>query len=101
MRAIREFLSSQNDGDIPHSLEVFLSDMENKIDKIQYLGNCSLLECEDEYTAILLSNDHRLKKLCLRAEDRYLVVRDGKENEFRKIARESGYVVPLLRAKTV
>jgi hypothetical protein len=91
---IKDFLLSRTGGkEIPQPVEVFLNDIKERSEKLRDGGAGRIIECVDADTAALIANDPSLKKLCLPAGDRYLVVPSEKETAFRAALRKMGYVV--------
>ena len=53
-----------------------------------------LIECAEAEIADLVANHEHMKKLCLRAGERHLVVPVAAEEPFRKALRSLGYGMP-------
>ena len=91
---IKDFLLSRTDErEIPQPVEVFLNDIKERLEKLRDGGTGRIIECVDADTAALIANDPALKKLCLPAGDRYLVVPSEKETALRAALKKMGYVV--------
>ena len=58
-------------------------------------GSARLIACADEHVAAELAADRQLKGKCLRAGDRFIVVRDADLDTVRKAVRKLGYVWPV------
>ncbi len=91
---IKDFLLSRSgEREIPQTVEVFLNDIKERSEKLSDRGMGRIIECADADTAMLMANDPDLKKLCLPAGDRSLVVPSKNESAFRTALRKKGYVV--------
>ena len=91
---IKDFLVSAGEGGLPEAAEVFLKDIRSRIEKLKSIEPCIMIECDGRPTAVLLSNDSRLGKLCKFAEDRHLIVREKDRNKFSRLLKKAGYVLP-------
>jgi len=90
---ITEFLFPQDNEEILQTVGVFLKDIAERTQKIKYAGACHLLECADEATALLLTNDTQLKKMIVVANQKYLVIKEADHKKFREQLKKIGYVV--------
>jgi hypothetical protein len=91
---IKDFLLSRSgEREIPQPVEVFLGDIKERSEKLSDRGMGRIIECADADTAVRIANDPDLKKLCLPAGDRSLIVPSKNESTFRTALRKKGYVV--------
>lgn len=91
---IEDFLRSGSGGSLPEAADVFLADIRKGLKKLKRAYPCVMLECDDRATALLLSNDSKLGKLCIFAEDRFVVVREKDKNKFSRLLEKAGFVMP-------
>ena len=91
--APRKFLEARSSGPVPQTVGAFLDDALKRASRLRDAGTARLVRCADAATAALISNDSRLKNLCLPAGTDHVVVFGGKEDAFRRIVRELGYGV--------
>ncbi len=68
---------------------------EDKAGRLTDAGAARLIRCADEHVAAELAADRQLKGKCLRAGDRFVVVRETDLDAVRKVARKLGYVWPV------
>jgi hypothetical protein len=94
---LQEFLLARSQEALPHTVEVFLSDLAGKAGRLEDLGAARLIACADAQLAQLLANDRRLRGLCRLAGDSQLVFRALDEAAVRRALRELGYVLPPTR----
>ena len=90
---IREYLSAHNDKDLPQTVSVFLDDVEARAEKLRDGGLGRIIECCDADTAGLIAGDPVLRKLCLPAGERRLVVPEKNASAFATALRRKGYLV--------
>lgn len=79
---------------LPDSLLDLLKDIGKERNQLSIQGICILIECADEESATLLSHDRALKRFTFLVGERHLIVLNGHESEFCKIARRLGFIVP-------
>lgn len=91
---LREFLAARCQDGLPHTVEVFLDDLEARAGQLADLGAARLIGCQDPVVARTLVSDRRLGKLCRLAGDRQLVFAAGDEAAVRRALRELGYALP-------
>lgn len=91
---LRAFLARTTE-DIPHAVETFLSDLQRKAEQLADGGPARLIECASAHVAAELASDRQLSGKCLRAGDRYVVVRERDLATVRKAIRRLGYVWPI------
>ncbi len=94
---IEDFLRSGSGGALPEMADVFLQDIRNGLTKLKRVHHCVMVECDDRATALLLANDSKIGKLCIFAEDRYVVVVEKDINKFRRLLEKAGYALPVWR----
>jgi len=90
---IREFLSARSGAPIPDPVLRLLADVDERCTRVHDRGPARLIECEEPELALLLANDARTRKHCMRAGDRHLVVPALSEAAFRRALRELGYLL--------
>lgn len=86
-------LTADSEKDLPHTVEVFFKDLNDRINRLTDAGPAHLIEVVDAETRVLLAHDTRLSKYCMPAGDRYLVVPTSAEASFRKALKKMGYTV--------
>jgi hypothetical protein len=92
---LEQFLATRAAADIPANVAAFLADLRAKAGRLADAGPARLIACADEHVAAELAADRQLKGKCLRAGDRYVVVRDSDLDAARKAARRLGYLWPI------
>lgn len=90
---IREFLAARSGAEIPDTVARFLDDAAERTVKLLDRGPARLIECADPALAVLLANDSRIRKYCMRAGDRHLAVPATSETAFKRAVKEAGYLV--------
>lgn len=90
-----QFLASRTTGELPSTVVTFLGDLRAKAGRLTDAGAARLIACADEHIAIELAADRQLKGKCLRAGDRFVVVREVDLDTVRKAVRRLGYVWPI------
>jgi hypothetical protein len=90
---VREFLAARNGAPLPDTVTRLLEDVGDRSAQVQDRGFARLIECADAALAVLIANDTRTRKHCLRAGECHLVVPAGSETAFRRGLREVGYLV--------
>jgi len=93
VREIREFLSARSGAPIPDPVLHLLADVDERCTRVRDRGPARLIECEEPELALLLSNDARTRKHCMRAGERHLVVPAPSEAAFRRALRDLGYLL--------
>jgi hypothetical protein len=91
---VSRFLSQNADGEIPHTVEVFLSDLAGKLNAVQGVERAILVEMKDAEVAARVAHDRQTKSLCRLAGDRHLAVPEKNEQAFRTAIKKLGYVLP-------
>ena len=94
LRELRELLSARDDQPLPERVEGFLHTTERRTRALIPRGPALLIECADADLAARLATDGRTARLCLRAGERFLVVKAGSDDAFRKAVRALGYGMP-------
>src|SRR5262245_3356847 len=91
---LREFLQARDEQPLPGTVEGFIVTTERQARSLKNIGAALLIECVDAELAELIANHERMKKLCLRAGERHLVVKADAEEQFRKAVHMLGYGMP-------
>jgi hypothetical protein len=97
---IREFLSARGGAPIPDPVSRLLADVDERCTRVHDRGPARLVECEEAELALLLANDARTRKHCMRAGERHLVVPAPSEAAFRRALRELGYLLATGAARS-
>lgn len=92
---LEQFLASRTTGELPGTVATFLTDLRAKAGRLADAGAARLIRCADEHVAAELAADRQLKGKCLRAGDRFVVVREADLDAVRKAVRRLGYVWPI------
>lgn len=92
---VEHFLATHTTGDLPGTVVTFLNDLRAKASRLSDAGPARLIACADEHVATELTADRHLKGKCIRAGDRFVVVREADLNAVRKVIRKRGYVWPV------
>ncbi len=79
---------------IPARVESLLLDCEERSRCVRTTGTARLLECSTGVLAREISTSRRLKKLCMRAGDKTIVVRAEDWSRFQAALRMHGYALP-------
>jgi hypothetical protein len=82
-------------GELPGNVRTFLADLRAKAGRLIDAGPARLIACADEHVAAELATDRQLKGKCLRAGDRFIVVRETDLDAVRKAVRKLGFVWPI------
>jgi len=96
---ILEFLTARNSDAIPDTVTHLLEDVADRTAKVHDRGLARLVECADPALAVLIANDSRTRKHCMRAGGRHLVVPASSEAAFKRALREVGYLLALGEAR--
>ncbi len=91
------FLEARSTQPIPETVITLLNDVKRRSTGLAYAGNAHLIGCKDAVIQQLVASDTKLRKLCLPAGEKYLVVLPGKESQFLAALTRLGYIVPQLR----
>jgi hypothetical protein len=91
---LRSFLEARDDQELPDPVSAFLVLTERNATALKPKCRTLLIECADIEVVDLLTTHERSKKLCLRAGERLLVVKENDEAAFRKVAHMLGYGIP-------
>jgi hypothetical protein len=92
---LEQFLALRTTGELPGTVVAFLADLRARAGRLADAGAARLIRCADEHVAAELVADRQLKGKCLRAGDRFVVVREADLDTVRKAARRLGYVWPI------
>jgi hypothetical protein len=79
---------------LPETVESFLLTTERRARALVNTGTALLIECAEAEVADRVANHELMKKWCLRAGERQLVVPVEAEEPFRKALRSLGYGMP-------
>ncbi|WP_165066588.1 hypothetical protein [Paludisphaera rhizosphaerae] len=93
---LEQFLTTRSNGDLPALVVQFLVDLRSKVDRLKNAGTARLIACADENVAAELAAERSLKGKCLRAGDRFVVVRDADLAAVKKAVKRLGWVWPIL-----
>jgi hypothetical protein len=93
---LRDFLSARDEQELPGTVTAFFNTTERNARALKQKGTALLIECADAELAGLLATHERTKKLCLRAGEKHLVVKEADEAAFRRAAHLLGYGMPLV-----
>ncbi|MFN0119673.1 MAG: hypothetical protein ACKV2V_04150 [Blastocatellia bacterium] len=91
---IQEFLAARDEQELPALVLAFFRDSERNARALKPKGGAQLIECANAELADLLATNERTRKLCLRAGDKNLVVRESDLAAFRRAAHLLGYGMP-------
>ena len=86
-------LAAVSERDLPHTVEVFFKDLNDRTNMLTDAGPAQLIEIADAETMALLAHDLQLRKYCMPAGDRHIVVPTHAEKSFRKTLEKMGYAV--------
>lgn len=89
--AFAKFLGERSEESLPETMAAFLQAAQKNGEAISQSGNAILFECQDASTAAILAKRKELSKICLRAGDTTLVVREEGVATFRKFVRSLGW----------
>jgi len=85
------FLQERDEQPLPETMEAFLRQARENGGAVRQTDSAILFECRDARTAELLATRKELAKLCLRAGETTLAVRENGLAAFRKHARALGF----------
>jgi hypothetical protein len=91
---LREFLKAREEQELPETVVGFITTTERRARACVNRGAALLIECTDAAIADQIATHERMKKLCLRAGEKHLVVMSDAEESFRKALRSLGYGMP-------
>lgn len=91
---LREFLAARDEQELPDTVIAVFNTTERNARALRQKGAALLIECADAELAELLATHERTKKLCLRAGEKHIVVKETDEVAFRKAAHVLGYGMP-------
>lgn len=90
---MRRFLDAHAEGELPHTAQTFLADIERGTGALPRCEGALLIEARDEHAALLIAHDARAGKLCRNAGGRWLAVTRRRERAFRAALREMGHIL--------
>ena len=96
LKELRELLQTRSENELPDVIARFLEDVEERSRRVLDRGMARLIECADKDTAQLLAHDPRVKRYCMAAGERHIVVSAENEAAFRKGLRQLGYILPAV-----
>jgi len=88
---IESFLKARTGDGLPNNVAVFFKTLAERVSHLIDLGPARLIEAQDAILAQLVTNDSRLRSLCMLAGERHIVVPKSAERAFRRILRDLGY----------
>jgi hypothetical protein len=88
---LQQFLQARDAQELPEPVEGFIVTTERRARACTNKGAALLIECADAEIAEQIATSERMKKLCLRAGDKHLVVMADMEEQFRRALRWLGY----------
>ena len=88
---LHQFLHARDAQELPEPVEGFLVTPARRARACTNKGAALLIECTDAAIAAQLATSEPMKKLCLRAGDKHLVVMADAEAQFRRALRGLGY----------
>ena len=91
---VKRFLAQNSDEEIPHTVEVFLNDLAEKLDAVSGTERAVLVEMKNVEIAARVAHDRQTKSLCRLAGDRHLVVPEKNQQAFRTALKKLGFVLP-------
>ncbi len=91
---ILDFLKQGISENIPRTVEVFLSDIGNKIGVFGKSEEAILVEINDPLTATLIANHSLTKKYCYQAGEHRLAILKKSQRAFRSALKKLGYILP-------
>jgi hypothetical protein len=91
---LSEFLAARSVKPLPEPVLQLLQDLRERAGRIEDGGVARLISCDDAALAALVANDTRIRRLCMLAGDRHIVVPARSERAFRRALRELGYPLP-------
>lgn len=94
IQKLRDFLAARDEQELPETVEGFLSTTERRTQACKEKGKALLIECASAEIAEQIVTHEKMKKLCLRAGEKNLVVMADAEDQFRKTLRLMGYGMP-------
>ncbi len=93
MEHISEFLSAHSKNTIPENVLDLFNDIERRSNMLKDQGMAKLIEVDSPEVAMEITMHLKLRRNCLLANDRYVVVPEKFENQFRNVLKEMGYVL--------
>jgi hypothetical protein len=91
---LRVFLQARDAQPLPETVESFIITTARRAQALVNKGMALLIECAGAEIADVVANHEHMKKLCLRAGERHLVVPVETEEPFRKALHSLGYGMP-------
>jgi hypothetical protein len=87
---LRTFLQAREEQTLPEPVESFLKTVQKQGRALKIVGTALLIQCEDAEIAEMIATRKETGGLCLRAGERYLIVRPEHEEKFRALVRTLG-----------
>ena len=94
---IAAFLEARAGNPLPENVAVFFREVSEHALQLVGRGSARLIEVQDAALAHLITNDTRLRSLCLLAGERHIVVPAESERAFRRALHELGYALPTFQ----
>lgn len=92
---VEEFLQANSGNTLPQPVAVLLTETAGRVSGLQQRGEALLIEAKDPVLAQLITNDGKLRSLCMLAGDQTIVVPKENEAAFRRNLRKLGYGVSI------
>lgn len=92
---ILTFLTESSHRELPPTVSALLNEVRTQIVSFNFKGRACLLECPDPFVIELARSNSRLNETCMVADDRHIVLRNGKEKQFFSLMKDLGYAVPI------
>jgi hypothetical protein len=87
------FLAERAANQLPDTVTTLIDDVTARAGKVRYLGMCRIVECTNPSVAMLIARDRTLRTHCRLIGERYLMLSDNGEAQFRTALRGLGYVL--------
>ena len=91
---LHQFLKARDEQELPEPVEGFIAVTERRAQACKEKGKALLIECASAEISEQIATHEKMKKLCLRAGEKNLVVMADVEEQFRKTLRLMGYGMP-------
>ena len=95
IETIANFLTANSSNDLPQPVTVFLTEIGQRVTKLNHAGEAMLIQVADPALAQLIANDSRLKRYCMVSTsakgESFLVVPASSTTTFRRHLRKFGY----------
>ena len=95
MAELRQIIQSIAENELPANVGVFLDDIERRAVSIRSMEKAWLVDCGEAATAAAIAADAGAGKVCVRAGETCVAVKEKNERAFRSALKKAGYVLPL------